>query len=67
VKNLLDELGFSYLWNDLYVTRVQIDKVVERLYDQYYQVFFYSTLDNMLKLCTYKTIKTNICQEKYLS
>ena len=47
-------------------TKLQINNVIERLYDQYYQEFF-AMLDSKPKLKTYKTFKLQFCQEKYLT
>lgn len=40
VKQLLNELGFSYLWNNTNVTKLQLSCVIERVYDQYYQSWY---------------------------
>ena len=66
VKDLLYNLGFAYLWNDENVTKLQLRKIEERIYDQYYQSW-YAALNISRKLCTYKTFKTQIGEEKYLS
>lgn len=39
LKLLLDNLGYSFLWNDMSITKSQLKSVIERLYSQYYQSF----------------------------
>lgn len=66
VKDLLCELGFTYLWNSQYVTNLQLQMVIQRLYDQYIQSW-YSYVNESSKLSTYKSVKTQFQYEKYLS
>jgi hypothetical protein len=67
VKNILDETGFSYLWNNSFVTNLQIQCVIKSIYDLYIQQF-YSELRYSPKLETYCLIKKDdFCTEKYLS
>ena len=40
VKKMLCELGFAYLWNSQSITRLQLQQVVQRLYDHYIQLGF---------------------------
>ena len=65
VKQLLSDLGFSYLWNAENITRLQIEKVIERIRDQFLQQW-YSALRNSTKLNTYTSFKMHFCSEKYL-
>lgn len=65
VKSLLSDLGFHYLWNNEDVTKVQLDKVIERLYDHFLQSWF-SDLRNSSKLNTYTIYKEVFELEKYL-
>ena len=66
LKSMLNDLGFSYLWNADTITSIQLQKVFERLYDQYLQKWF-SELRTMSKLSTYNSFKSGFAIEKYLS
>ncbi|MES9883266.1 MAG: reverse transcriptase family protein [Sedimenticola sp.] len=66
VKSLLDNLGFSYLWNKPEVSKPQLNMVIQRVYDQYLQGWF-SDVANSRKLSTYKTIKSGFSMEKYFT
>ena len=39
VKLLLNELGFSYLWNNQEMSQLQLSMVIQRIHDQFYQEF----------------------------
>ena len=65
VKSLLNDLGFNFLWNNTNVTNIQIEKVSERIVDQYLQSW-YSQIDTSSKLESYKLFKTAYESEKYL-
>ena len=62
VKNLL--CGFTYLWDSECMTNLQLQIVIQRLYDQYMQSW-YGYVNQSAKLSTYKTFK--FWFEKYLS
>lgn len=62
---LLNDLGFSYLWNANTVSNLQLSRVIERVYDQFYQSWFES-LRTSSKLSTYSKIKSKFGVEKYL-
>ena len=66
IKSLLDDLGYSFLWNDVHVTKLQLSKMIETLHDQYYQEW-YGILNVSSKLKYYSTFKTIACEEKYLN
>ena len=66
VKQLFNELGFSFLWNNSNITNLQLTRIIERVYDQYYQNW-YEALRASSKLSTYRTIKTKFAAEKYLN
>ena len=51
VKAMFSSLGFGYLWNVDTISKLQIEKVVERIYDQFLQGW-YSDLSNSSKLET---------------
>ena len=57
VKKILFELGFAYLWNSQSIKRLQLQQIVQRLYDHYIQTW-YSCLNNSSKLSAYRTVKT---------
>jgi hypothetical protein len=56
VKTLLENLGFAYVWAEMSFSKQQLNAAIETLYCQYYQRF-YSSVDTMPKLCTYKLFK----------
>ena len=66
VKNLIDNLGYSYLWYNEKITKLQLDNMIRSVHDQYYQQLF-SDLRNSPKLDTYCLIKTTFETEKYLT
>lgn len=65
VKHLLENLGFAYLWNNTNVTKLQLNSVIQRIYDQYIQQW-YTELSNSRKLETYCIFKDCFVNEKYL-
>ena len=65
VNNLLNDLGYSFLWNNENITLLQLNKAIERLHDQYLQ-YFYSELSTCPKLIAYNKIKREFIREKYL-
>ena len=67
VRKMLFELGFAYLWNSQNITRLQLQQVVQRLYDHYIQTW-YSCLNNSSKLSAYRIVKTQFhFEKKYLT
>ena len=66
IKNLLCEFGFAYLWESQSITNLQLQLVIQRLYDQYIQNW-YSYVNNSPKLTTYKIVKIQFCHEKSFS
>ena len=38
VRQLFNELGFSFLWNNSNITNLQLTRIIERVNDQYYQI-----------------------------
>ena len=66
MKKLITDLGFNYLWNDNNVTKLQLNRMVETLHDQYLQKWF-SDINNSSKLASYKMFKTVFDFEKYLT
>ena len=65
VKQLLDNLGISFLWNNINVTKLQVSTVIQRIKDSYLQTWF-SVVRNSSKLETYRLLKINFGMEKYL-
>jgi len=65
LKTLIDNLGFSFLWNSDAISNLQVQELVSRVYDDFYQSWF-SDLNSQSKLETYKLFKTNFEIEKYL-
>ena len=66
VKNLLSELGFSYLWQNNNITELQLKCIIQRLYDRYFQKF-YSDIRTSTKLSTYNLLKNEFVVEKYIT
>ena len=66
IKNLLNTLGFNYLWKNENVSNMQLKRVIETLYDQHLQGI-YAELRGSSKLTTYIQIKGSFTTEKYLS
>ena len=65
ICNLLDSLGFSFLWNNANVSNLQLQEIIRTVYDQYYQEWF-ATLRTSPKLDTYCSIKNSFQIENYL-
>lgn len=66
VRVMLDDLGFSHLWNCVTITNVQLHQVIQRVKDQYIQQWFHD-IHNMSKLSTYCLFKDEFTIEKYVS
>ena len=64
VKQLLDNLGFTFLWDSEDITLLQVNQIIERLYDHFLQGWF-GDLNNISKLSTYKCFKSQFCIEHY--
>jgi len=65
VRTLLDSLGFSYLWNNFNVSKLQLDSVIQRVYDFYFQ-HWYAEVRDSSKLETFHKIKASYKIETYL-
>ena len=65
VKNLLNSLGFAYLLDNENIARMQLNAVIKRLYDQYFQEF-YADIRASPKMVAYNKIKQEFKVEKYL-
>ena len=65
LKLLLNELGFTFLWNNQSITKLQLQMVIQCIYDQYYQSW-YSEVNNSGKLETLKCLNKVFNFEKYL-
>ena len=61
---MLNELGFSNLWNSDAISLLRVNNVIEHLRDQYLQKWF-SEVHSMSKLSTYRTFKLQFNMEKY--
>ena len=66
LKSILDELGFSYLWNDQCISNLQLEMVTQSLYDQYFQGW-YGDINSSNKLETIKSLNKVFAFEKYLT
>ena len=66
VKLLLNELGFSYLWNNQEMSQLQLSMVIQRTHDQFYQEF-YASINLSSKMETFKTISKHFKLEKYMT
>ena len=65
VKNMLNDLDFSYLWTGDNLSCGQIQVFIKRLNDQYIQKWF-ADFSTTPKLCTYNMFTTDPTFEKYL-
>ena len=66
VKSLLNDLGFSYLWNNQVISQLQLNMVIQRIYDHFYQTFNASTnLSSNME--TFKEISKLFKLEKYIT
>ena len=66
VKLLLEELGFSNLWNEQSITKVQVELVIQKINDQFLQTF-YSSVENTSKLDVFRRIDKQFKLEKYIT
>ena len=66
LRFLLNELGFTYLWNNQSITKLQLEMAIQCIYDQYYQSW-HRDLNNSSKLETLKCLNKGFDFEKYLS
>ena len=66
IRKLLNELGFSYLWDLQNMSKLQLDMVIQTIYDQYCQSW-YSELTQSNKLDTLKGVNKVFSFEKYIS
>ena len=66
IMSLLNELGFSYLWNDQALSRSQLNMVIQRIYDHFFQEY-YASYDISSKMDVFKTITKHFKLEKYIS
>ena len=65
LKKMLNELGFSYLWNNDAVTESDVNLVVQRIYDHYLQQWC-AEIEVSTRLDYYRQFKTSFIQESYL-
>ena len=66
IKNLLNDLGFHYLWNNTDVDSGHISALVQREYDQYLQQWN-NDFKTSSKLSSYCLYKEEFRMEKYLT
>ena len=66
VKSLLNDHGFSYIWNNQDVSQKQLNTVIQRMYDQFYQEF-YACINVSSKMKTFKKISKLFILEKYIT
>ena len=64
VKQLLDNLGFTFLWYCEDITLLQVNQIIERLYDHFLQGWF-GDLNNISKLSTYKCFKSQFIEHYF--
>ena len=65
VKTLLDELGFSNLWDVGPISNIQLNLILQTVHDQYLQ-HWYSLVEDSPKLRTFKLYKNVFEYENYL-
>ena len=66
IRKLLNELGFSYLRDLQNMSKLQLDMVIQTIYDQYCQSW-YSKLTQSNKRDTLKGVNKVFSFEKYIS
>jgi hypothetical protein len=66
VMKMLSDLGFGNLWNNINVTSIQLNNIIQRIYVQQLQQWC-SEHSSFPKLCSYNLFKFNFNQEKYLN
>jgi hypothetical protein len=65
VKNMLNEIGFGYVWTSNNINTTIINQIVQRIHDTYVQLWF-AQISSYSKLDTYSLFKTSFAYEKYL-
>ena len=65
IKQILEECGMFYLWQNQYSMLINYDMVKQRILDIYYQTW-YSEIHNSRRLETYCTFKHTFTFEPYL-
>ena len=63
---LLDELGFSHLWNEQSINHSQLELVLQRIHDHFLQTF-YSSVETTSKLEVFKKLDKQFKLEKYIT
>jgi hypothetical protein len=66
VKTLLENLGFSSMFNNDEISFAQLNTIIQRVYDQYIQHWF-NEIETASKLEAYKLFKDTFTCEKYLN
>lgn len=66
VNAMLEELGFSYLCNKEVIEPIDIQRVIQRIYDQYFQKWS-TELKSFSKLDSYRLFKCDFKEEDYLN
>ena len=64
MKSLLNDHGFSYFLNNQKVSQLQLNKVIQKIYDQFYQEF-YACINLSSKMETFKKFSKRFKLEKY--
>ena len=65
VQSLLNNLGLGYMWELRSLDDININTIIQRIYDNYLQSWF-SEIEAFSKLQTYKVFKNEFGMEKYL-
>ena len=66
ITSLLNELGFTYLWDNQTLTKLQVEMVIHCIYDPYFQSW-YGAFNASSQLETLKCLNKVFNFEKYLS
>ena len=61
-KSILDNLGLSYMWVRQNEMNIPLDKVKQRMFDNYYQSW-YAAINNSSRLMMYSIYKHDFIQE----
>lgn len=66
IKCLLNELGFSYLWINQEISQLQLNMVIQRVYDHFLQEF-YTSVQLTSKMAIFKITTKHFQLEKYIT
>jgi hypothetical protein len=65
IKQILDSIGFSNIWNNQFVIEIPLNSIIQRIHDIYRQSW-YSEINNSRRLEAYSLFKFSLQFENYL-